>query len=109
AQFENQTNAPEREQDAECSPDEREQQILRQELLPETHTSGSERSAHCKLFLSRGHLRQEQIRNVCARYEQQEADCREDNEQRLSRVADQIFLQWNEGKVGCVRSGAVLL
>ena len=77
--------------DAEHAAGDRYQRALDEELADEAHPSAAERRAHRELVLPRGAARDQEVRDVDARDEQQEADGAEQRQEREPDIGDQAI------------------
>ncbi len=88
-----QLHAAEREQEPEHRADTRKQNAFSGELTGQPHGAGAERAPNGDLAAPRFRARQQEIRDVHARDQQDERDRAEQHEQRRTNVGDDLGLQ----------------
>src|SRR5262249_51338908 len=84
-----QARAPACEQEADARARERQQRALREQLPRDAPPRGAERDAHAQLVPPRARAREEQIRDVGARDQQDERDHGHDQVQRIAILASE--------------------
>ena len=92
-------HAPERSQYAKAAAGQRKQECFGQELTDQPSARRTERAANGELALSHRRLRQQQIRHVRARHQQQESHGAEQDQQRRASLARDRVLQRDDHSI----------
>src|SRR5262249_13615185 len=89
----NQTSAPEREQDSQRGAQRSQQGALGQQLTDNAPSGGAERHTHRHLLSARRSADEQQVGDIGAGNQQNQADGAQQNQQRLPYVTDKVFVQ----------------